>query len=122
MIQIQWYPWQLFVRKWALSVPLALAGVLVLLMGLWLWLGLRTVNEPIFLHYSVELGVDAIGSRARGWWVVLMAALVVAMNTVVSNALLLSARTQSYIIAYATVPLVLALMAAVALMLRANGV
>lgn len=119
---MMWYPWQLFVKNKAAIIPLALSALVVVLTGVWIALRLRGVAEPIFLHYSVELGVDAVGNRWRAGTSAVLGVLIVATHTLWSNYLFLTARSQALVVAYATVPLSAALAAFAALVLRANGV
>lgn len=117
-----WYPWQSFVTKKEVIIPLGVSTLIIIATAVWMYVKLRVVVEPVFLHYSVELGVDAVGDRLRAGSLVALGVLIIGAHTLWCNYLLGVSRMQAQIVAYATVPLAIAIVGCAALVLRANGV
>lgn len=120
-MKISWYPWQLFFRKWEVFVPIGvgLAGTVGLI--IWMYLNLRTAPQPLFLHYSVELGVDEVGKLI--WAFVLPGVLFLCLltNTLLANLFMLNSRFQSRILLWSTLPLVIIFWIWAGLLLSING-
>lgn len=104
-MNISWYPWQLFIRKREVILPIAIVLVSVIVLAIWLELALQRVPQPVFLHYSVELGVDALGNAymALALPIFVFASLII--NTVVANILMLSQKAAALLLLWSTVPL-----------------
>lgn len=116
-----WYPWQLFVRKWEVMIPAALTAAVIIILAVWLEIGLGRVPQPVFLHYSAELGVDALGSPHLALLVPGTLLLVLIINIVCSNITMLSNRIVSLVIVWSSVPLAALALWFGMLILRVNG-
>ncbi len=117
-----WYPPQLFVRKWEVVTPLAVTLVSMIALIIWIEVALRHVAQPLFLHYSVELGVDSVGSALQVLLLPIAVILAAVINTFLTNLLLLSARPLALMVAWSTVPLAGLAYWLAWLVLRVNGV
>lgn len=116
-----WYPWQLFVRKWEVMVPVAIAIAAVIALSIWLEIALLRVPQPVFLHYTAELGVDALGSPHLALLLPGFILLVTVINFVLANMFMLSLRTISLVLLWSLVPLVAFACWFGILILRVNG-
>lgn len=108
-------------RKWWVILSLATVVVVSAVLFVWLWRAGRTVPSPVYLHYSVELGVDDVGSRwgLLGLPVALLAAGF--LNLIGANFLLLRERMLAPVMAMSNLPLVLLAIWFSYLLLRVNG-
>lgn len=120
-MSIAWYPWQLFIRKWEVTVPVAFALAIVVIISIWLEYALSRVPQPVFLHYSSELGVDALGSPHRALFLPGTLLLVVLVNAIIGNIFMLSSKTVSRLALWTPVPLALLALWFSMLILRVNG-
>lgn len=120
-MKLAWYPWQLFIRKKEVVIPVVITFVIALVLSVWLELKLQRVPQPVFLHYSIELGVDALGNMYTA--LLLPGALLLALviNTIIANILMLSARTVALVLLWNTIPLSLLAFWFGMLILRVNG-
>ena len=121
-MSISWYPWKLFVRKWSVLAPLVVSAVAALALGGWMYAALRHAPQPVFLHYSTELGVDAVGPASRVWFLAALVFFCTVVNALAANMLMLSSRRIAYIVAYASVPLAALAWWLGFLIVRLNGV
>ncbi len=116
-----WYPWQLFVRKWEVVFPVAFTIAIVIALAVWLEIGLSRVPQPVFLHYSAELGVDALGNPHLALLLPGFLLLVLLINLVLANVYMLSVRTVSLVLLWSCVPLAALTFWFGMLILRVNG-
>lgn len=120
-MNISWYPLQLFVRRLELIIPLVVSFAISV--GLLLWVAIvgRTIKEPVFLHYTIELGVDAAGSLYEAFALPILLIIIVLAFTALTNALILVRRPLALVVAYTTPAIILLGAWCVYLMLRVNG-
>lgn len=116
-----WYPWQLFVRKWEVLAPLIFTLIVIVALSLWLEISLSRVPQPVFLHYSTDLGVDALGSPHLT--LLLPGALLffALLNTIVGNLVMLSYRAIALVLIWVCVPYSMLALWFGYLILRVNG-
>ncbi len=120
-MSIQWYPLQLFVRRLELVIPLAVSFLISVGLCVWVIVLARHIKEPVFLHYSIELGVDASGTWHQMLILPIGLVLVSLGFAALANGLVLQARKFAVLVAYAS-PLIILLGAwCVFLLLRVNG-
>ena len=117
-MNFSWYPWQLFVRKKEVVIPVALALLVAFVLTFLLEYKLQRVPQPVFLHYSVELGVDALGSPHLALLLPAVLLAYVFINTLIGNVLLLTSRTAALIVVW---HLAVAALWFGLLVIRANG-
>lgn len=118
---MSWYPLQLFVRKWEVVIPIVVSLVVAIILCLVLTYKLQRVPQPVFLHYSVELGVDALGSP---FFALLLPALLVVstlVNAALANTLMLTNRTAALTLLWTLVPMMAAAWWFGMLIIRVNG-
>lgn len=116
-----WYPLQLFVRKWEFVAPLMVSFIAMVVLTGYEELALRHVPEPVFLHYSVELGVDSVGSALSALLLPLTVMGIIIVNGILANLLLLNQRSVALVLAWSTVPLAALAFGLIELVLRING-
>lgn len=120
-MNISWYPWQLFIRKKEVVLPIGIVLIGVLGLGIWLEVALQRVPQPVFLHYSVELGVDALGNAHTALLLPAFVFTVLLINTLIANVLMLSQKAAALLILWSTVPLAAIAIWFGALILHVNG-
>ncbi|MCX6781416.1 MAG: hypothetical protein NT003_04890 [Candidatus Magasanikbacteria bacterium] len=116
-----WYPLQLFVRKWEVVVPVGITAALVVVIAGWLEYALSHVPQPVFLHYSVELGVDSLGSPHTALVLPGILLLILIINTTLANVLWLSTRPAARVVLWSSVPLAMIAFWFAILIARVNG-
>jgi hypothetical protein len=116
-----WYPIQLFVRKWEVVVPVGVTFAFVIGIAGWLEYALARVPQPVFLHYSVELGVDSLGSPHTALVLPGILFLILVINTTLANVLWLSMRPAARVILWSSVPLAICALWFAILIARVNG-
>ncbi len=120
-MSLSWYPWQLFVRKWEMITPIAFSVIMSIVLSVWLEVSLSRVSQPVFLHYSTDLGVDALGSPYLALLLPGTLLLLTIINGLAGNVLLLWRRLIALVFLWSLVPFaVLALWFGI-LILRVNG-
>lgn len=102
-------------------MPIAISLVAAIALCFVLTYKLQRVPQPVFLHYSVELGVDALGSPLFS--LLLPAALAVAalVNAAIANMLMLTSRASALTLLWSLVPLSAAAWWFGLLIIRVNG-
>ena len=120
-MEITWYPLQLFVRRLELVIPLGISLALAVALTVWVAVVARHIKEPVFLHYSIELGVDAAGTAREALMLPLLLVIFVIALTACTNALVLVRRQFALLVACVTPAIVLLGGWCIYLMLRANG-
>ena len=120
-MSLSWYPWQLFVRKWEMITPVAFSVVISIVLSIWLEVSLSRVPQPVFLHYSTDLGVDALGSPHLALLLPGTLLLLTIVNCLGGNVVMLWKRLVALVMLWSLVPFaVLALWFGI-LIIRVNG-
>ncbi len=115
---------QIFARTGDFFIPVIFSVVVAVAYALWLPITLARVPQPIFLHYSAELGVDALGTPRQSLYLPLFLFIVTVVNALVGNSLMRHAeqKTAALIMVWMLVPFALCVAWFGILMLRVNGV
>ncbi len=117
-----WYPLQLLIRKWEVVAPLVCAVLGALLLGVFSEFTLQSVPQPVFLHYSVELGVDSVGSRHFVLTLPSIVLIITFLNALLANLFILNHRAVALVLVWNTPVLTAFAWGLALLILRVNGV
>jgi hypothetical protein len=120
-MSLSWYPWQLFVRKWEMIAPIAFSVLVSVVLVIWLEVALSRVPQPVFLHYSTDLGVDALGSPHLALLLPGLLLLLTVINGLGGNLLILWRRFVAIVILWSLVPFAMLALWFGILILRVNG-
>lgn len=120
-MSLSWYPWQLFVRKWEMIAPIAFSVLISIVLSIWLEVSLSRVPQPVFLHYSTDLGVDALGSPHLALLLPGLLLLITTINGIGGNLLMLWRRLVALVVLWSLVPIAMLALWFGILILRVNG-
>lgn len=102
-------------------MPLAGAGIGSIALLVFMLLRLKQITPPLFIHYSIELGVDAVGGKFSAVLISVLALVFVVINILITNIFLLQEKTVARVVAWSTLPIIGFAWFCGALIVRANG-